>query len=132
MNKVRGIALAVAQEIKGTSSQVHRVALRVVCLVALIGAMVGAVPTPAHASAGADVGVTVLAPSAVPVGDRFDYTVVITNHGPDSATGVRMTDSLPAQSVTFIGVASTDATDLCSGNSGSISCQQRSTRDPSA
>lgn len=123
MNKVRGIALAVAQEIKGTSSQVHRVALRVVCLVALIGAMVGAVPTPAHASAGADVGVTVLAPSAVPVGDRFDYTVVITNHGPDSATGVRMTDSLPAQSVTFIGVASTDATDLCSGNSGSISCE---------
>jgi len=46
------------------------------------------------------------APSPVVSGDRLTYTLAVTNHGPDGATGVTVTDPLP-ENVHFNSVAST-------------------------
>ena len=58
------------------------------------------------------------APDPVTVGDTVTYTVVVTNGGPDAATGVTVTDTLPAE-VTFVSATATQGT--CSGTT-TVSC----------
>lgn len=62
----------------------------------------------------ADVGVNIQAPSSPTVGASFDYTIRVTNHGPNPATSVGMQLSLPTSIVTFLAGSSTDPTDTCS------------------
>ncbi|MEA2338135.1 MAG: trimeric autotransporter adhesin, partial [Thermoanaerobaculia bacterium] len=65
-----------------------------------------------------DVGITKTAPANPVEGVPFDYTLVVTNHGPITATGVTITDTLPA---TFA-VSSAAATQgSCSGTT-TITC----------
>ena len=92
-------------------------------LAALVMALVGSVIaiTPAQAAATADVGVNISAPSFPEVGANFDFTIKVTNHGPNAAAGVSVTDSLPTGQVTFQAVSSSDPTDTCTGTSY-ISC----------
>ena len=49
----------------------------------------------------ADVGVTKSGPAAVNVGANFAYTITVANFGPSTATGLSVTDNLPA-GVTFV------------------------------
>lgn len=51
-------------------------------------------------------------PDPVTVGNNLTYTITITNNGPNTATGVTLTDTLPG-SVTF--VSSTPSQGFCSG-----------------
>jgi uncharacterized repeat protein (TIGR01451 family) len=44
---------------------------------------------------GADVGVTISAPTSVTVGANVTYSITVTNHGPNDATNVVLTDTLP-------------------------------------
>jgi len=69
----------------------------------------------------ADLGVTLSdAPDPVDVGSNLTYTVTVTNHGPvDPATGVTMTDNLPA-GVNF--VSATAGQGSCSENAGTVTC----------
>ena len=51
---------------------------------------------PAAAQASADLTVSkVDSPDPVVVGKRLTYTITVTNLGPDTATGVALTDDLP-------------------------------------
>jgi uncharacterized repeat protein (TIGR01451 family) len=52
----------------------------------------------------------------VPLGGNLTYTIQVTNNGPEDATGVTLTDNLPA-SVTFV-----SASAGCSENSGTVTC----------
>ena len=54
----------------------------------------------------------------VNAGAQLAYTVTLTNNGPDSATGVVLTDNLPA-GVTFVSVAPTPA---CAHSAGVVTC----------
>lgn len=76
---------------------------------------IGAVESPI-----ADLGIT-LTDSADPSlpGDTLVYTIEITNTGPDNATGLVMTDALPA-GVNFIGA--TGSGWACTQSSGVVSC----------
>ncbi len=66
---------------------------------------------------GADLSVTKTdAPDPVAVGGTLTYTVAVTNNGPDAATGVVMTDTLPP-SVTFV-----SAGPSCTHLSGTVTC----------
>src|SRR2546428_238396 len=59
-------------------------------------------PQSTSVSPSADVGVTKSdSPDPVAVGWNVTYTIVVTNHGPSSATAVTLTDPLPA-GVTFV------------------------------
>jgi uncharacterized repeat protein (TIGR01451 family) len=68
--------------------------------------------TPADESTPADLGVDIEGPEDPPVGSAFDYTVKVTNHGPQGATAVQMTTPLP-DGTTFVSAASPDDGDLC-------------------
>ena len=59
------------------------------------------------------------APSSTTVGNQVTYTMVATNNGPGTATGVVATDTLPTE-VTFVSVKTTKGT--CSGTSV-VTCQ---------
>ena len=66
-----------------------------------------------------DLAVTVShSPDPVMVGSNVIYTINVTNNGPDPATGVTVTDSLPPE-VTFL--SATASQGACSGSS-TISC----------
>ena len=52
----------------------------------------------------------------VEIGDNITYTLQVTNNGPENATGVTVTDTLPA-SVTFV-----SASPGCSHSSGIVTC----------
>src|SRR5262249_31070723 len=52
----------------------------------------------------------------VDIGVNFSYTIQVTNNGPDDATGVTVTDTLPA-TVTFV-----SASPGCSEASGTVTC----------
>lgn len=77
----------------------------------------------------ADVAISKTAPLTANVGENITYTLVITNNGPFTATGVMVTDTLPI-SVTYVsndsgcvnssGVVSCDLGDLVSGASVTI------------
>ena len=47
-------------------------------------------------SASADLSLIKTGPSSVPAGTDVTYTLTVTNHGPSTATGVTVTDALPA------------------------------------
>jgi len=49
----------------------------------------------------ADLGVALTGPATVGPGSNFTYTITVTNHGPASASGVVVTDTLPA-SLTYV------------------------------
>ncbi|MBI3484482.1 MAG: DUF11 domain-containing protein, partial [Acidobacteria bacterium] len=57
-------------------------------------------------------------PDPVPVSTNLTYTIVVANNGPSQATGVTMTDTLPA-GVTF--VSSTPSAGTCSG-AATVTC----------
>jgi uncharacterized repeat protein (TIGR01451 family) len=55
--------------------------------------------------AAADLSIAVAAPDTVRIGQLLTYTVTVTNHGPDAASGVSVRDSLP-DGVTFVSATS--------------------------
>ncbi|MBI3608409.1 MAG: DUF11 domain-containing protein, partial [Nitrospirae bacterium] len=59
------------------------------------------------------------APDPVLVGSNLTYTIVVANAGPSAATGVTMTDPLPA-GVTFVSV--TPGSPTCTQASGTVTC----------
>lgn len=59
------------------------------------------------------------APNPVIEGDNLTYTIGVTNNGPSGATGVTLTDPLPA-GVTF--VSATPGQGICSNASGTVTC----------
>jgi RHS repeat-associated protein/uncharacterized repeat protein (TIGR01451 family) len=64
----------------------------------------------------ADLGVSKIAtPSPVPTGASLTYTLTVVNNGPDPATGVVFTDTLPP-SVTFVSASG------CTANGGVVTC----------
>jgi uncharacterized repeat protein (TIGR01451 family) len=71
----------------------------------------------------ADLGVTKTdAPDPATAGSQLTYTVIATNHGPDGATGVMVTDTLPV-GVTFGTATWTGAsTGTCSQSAGTVTC----------
>ena len=71
--------------------------------------------------AGADLSVTKSdSPDPVLVGDPLAYTVTVANNGPAEATGVVLTDTLPAD-VTFGSASPTQGT--CTEASGTVTCE---------
>ena len=60
----------------------------------------------------ADVGVTISAPTSVTVGANLSYSINVTNNGPNTATGVVLTDTLPPLPAdgTFVMASSTIGT----------------------
>ena len=75
----------------------------------------GQLPSPGQSSA--DLALTKAASrDPVAAGDDLTYTIVVTNNGPDTATGVTITDILPA-GVTFV-----SSTAGCGEAAGTITC----------
>jgi hypothetical protein len=73
--------------------------------------------TTTSAPPGADVSVTLSAPGSVPLVAGIRYQLVVRNNGPATATGVRVTVSLP------FGLSFQNASGgSCSGNLGSVQC----------
>ena len=67
------------------------------------------------APSGADLVVTRVNPATPPgLGERFSYTITVTNHGNVTATNARITDSLP-NGLEFVRVESADGTGGASG-----------------
>ncbi len=68
----------------------------------------------------ADVGVTISAPTSYTVGSTspLSYTVTVTNHGPSTATGVVLTDTLPPLPAdgTFVAASTTNGTYQVAGS----------------
>ena len=80
---------------------------------------IGAYEYGAVLSSGADLSVTKSdSPDPVDEGDSLSYTVIVTNNGFDSATGVTLMDTLP-KGVTF--VSATPSQGSCSGSS-TVTC----------
>ncbi|MDW8328439.1 MAG: right-handed parallel beta-helix repeat-containing protein [Candidatus Bipolaricaulota bacterium] len=82
-------------------------------------------PTPANNTAtvsttvnpAADLSVTKSdTPDPVNVGDNLTYTITVTNNGPNNATGITVTDTLPA-TVTFV-----SASTGCTHSAGTVTC----------
>jgi len=76
--------------------------------------------------ANADVGVTKSAPPTATAGGTFNYTVTLSNGGPDGAVNARFNDTLPA-GITFASLAQTSGpTATCAapqpGSGGNVSC----------
>ena len=67
----------------------------------------------------ADLGIIKSAPPTVGPGGQIDYTLGITNSGPDSASNVIVTDTLPS-GVTFVSAGGSGWT--CSQSSGVVKC----------
>ncbi len=70
------------------------------------------------AGAGADLSITKTGPSTVPSGGNIQYTITVSNAGPDSASNTTVTDTLPA-GVTF--VSATPSQGSCSGTT-TVTC----------
>ena len=70
--------------------------------------------TSAPAVSNADIGVTMSGPSTVYEGYSYSYTISTTNSGPNAATGLEVTDMLPA-AVTFQSASSSAGTTYTSG-----------------
>uniref|UniRef100_UPI001364C521 DUF11 domain-containing protein n=1 Tax=Streptacidiphilus albus TaxID=105425 RepID=UPI001364C521 len=81
-------------------------------------------PTPnPPAPVKADVAITKKAASTTPIaaGESFDYTVTVTNNGPSQASGVLVTDALPAM-LKFV-----SATDGCTAAGQDVTCPKLAT-----
>src|SRR5262249_41336079 len=72
--------------------------------------------TTVQAAAAADLAITKSAPATVTPGQLFTYTLSVHNGGPSHATGVVVSDTLPA------GVAFVSATTGCVNSSGTVTC----------
>ncbi|HEX6096204.1 MAG TPA: DUF11 domain-containing protein [Thermoanaerobaculia bacterium] len=83
------------------------------------------VTTTSIGPASADLSITKTTPAATaPDGSTITYTIVVTNNGPDAATNVEMTDTLPA-TLLFRSItepAGFDCTTPAVGTSGTITC----------
>src|SRR5262249_51376866 len=64
----------------------------------------------------ADLAITKTGPASVPTGQTFTYTLAVHNSGPNAATGVTVSDVLPAN-LTLVSVGSG-----CSNSSGTVTC----------
>lgn len=60
----------------------------------------------------ADVGVRLDGPTEPAVGSSFDYTIGVTNNGPNAANAVALTSAVP-EGTEFVSVSSSDGTDVC-------------------
>ena len=69
-------------------------------------------------TASADLGIVKTAPTPLLEQSQFDYTLVVTNHGPSTATGVTVTDPLPAN---FTLATATPTQGSCSGTT-TVTC----------
>jgi uncharacterized repeat protein (TIGR01451 family) len=87
-------------------------------LVAMLVAFSGG----ATAAAPADLSITKTdSPDPVVVGNNVTYTIRVTNNGPNDATGVTLTDSLPSTSSTdFVSVSTTAGT--CQHTGNTVTC----------
>src|SRR5581483_2144188 len=78
-------------------------------------------PGPISTAPCADVSITKsAAPNPIKQGQTLTYTVVVTNNGAVSATGVVVTDPLPTTDVTFISATTTVGS--CSQAGGTVTC----------
>ena len=75
----------------------------------------------AEVIARADVSVLKDGPATAVAGDRVDWTMRVRNDGPSTATGVRLTDALPA-GVTFVSATSAPAGVSCTAEDGQVTC----------
>jgi uncharacterized repeat protein (TIGR01451 family) len=66
----------------------------------------------------ADVAVSISAPSSVTVGGNLEYTINVTNNGPNTATGVVLSDTLPPLPAdgTFVGFGGSVTNPVLTGN----------------
>ncbi len=70
----------------------------------------------------------------VAVGDNLTYTLIVTNHGPDNATSVNVTDTLPAD-IEFVsanaspGTTASNSSSIVSWNIGSLASGDDATLD---
>ncbi len=73
---------------------------------------------------GADLAITITAPSSVAVGATFQYVITVTNNGPQDATGVVMTDPVPGNLPPLMVIASETCTRIVDIDSGAttLSC----------
>ncbi|HEX9316892.1 MAG TPA: DUF11 domain-containing protein, partial [Actinomycetota bacterium] len=79
-----------------------------------------AVPyTIAATTASTDLGITKTGPATATAGGPIAYTLTATNNGPDAATGVTVSDTLPA-GVGFASATSSQGT--CTNASGTVTC----------
>ena len=70
--------------------------------------------------ADADLSITKSGPAGrAPTGRNMTYTLTVTNHGPDSASGVTVTDQLPS-SVTFVSASANQGS--CGESNGTVFC----------
>ncbi len=88
-------------------------------LLAILALALGASPLAAHAQSADLVINQADNPPVGPAGGVFTYTVRVDNNGPDDATEVTLSDTIPPGS-TFIGVAQTQGN--CSEAAGVVSC----------
>src|SRR5207249_666114 len=58
-------------------------------------------------------------PDPVAMGSNLSYTILVTNAGPATATGVNVSDPLPAQT-TFVSANSSQGS--CSAQNGTVTC----------
>jgi uncharacterized repeat protein (TIGR01451 family) len=70
---------------------------------------------------GADIGVTLTAPSSVKQGSTLTYTIGVTNNGPGAAAGVKVTDVVPA-GTTFSATSGASCTTPAVGGTGTVAC----------
>jgi uncharacterized repeat protein (TIGR01451 family) len=82
-----------------------------VCVGLLIGSSVATAQT-------ANLSVSKSAPGTASVGVNFSYTITVVNNGPNTATGVTVTDVLPPN-VNFVPAGSTAG---CASNAGTVTC----------
>ena len=75
----------------------------------------------AEVVARADVSVLKDGPATAVAGDQVDWTMRVRNDGPSTATGVRLTDALPA-GVTFVSATSAPAGVSCTAEDGQVTC----------
>ncbi|MGA8142841.1 MAG: Ig-like domain-containing protein [Candidatus Acidiferrales bacterium] len=73
---------------------------------------------------GADLAITITAPSNVPLGPSFQYVITVTNNGPQDAAGVVMTDPVPGNLPPTTVIASETCTRIVDIDSGAttLSC----------
>ncbi len=62
----------------------------------------------------ANLGIAKLAPASIATGATLDYTITVTNAGPDAAPGARFSDTVPA--------SLTGVTAVCTGAGGGAAC----------
>jgi hypothetical protein len=76
------------------------------------------------AGAGADLAITITAPSNIALGADLPYVITVTNNGPQDATGVVMTDPVPGNLNPLMVVASETCTRLVNLGTGqtTLSC----------